>query len=56
MTEFYWFSEQPYGHVTDKDLEGFESGRMHFPNTYFDPLKAHVLYTNYHDHTPGPMK
>ena len=22
---------------------------MHFPNTYFDPLKAHVLYTNYHD-------
>ncbi|MBQ11619.1 MAG: LLM class flavin-dependent oxidoreductase [Planctomyces sp.] len=49
MTEFYWFSEQPYGHVGDKDLEGYESGRMHFPNTYFDPQKAHVLYTNYHD-------
>ena len=22
---------------------------MHFPNTYFDPEKAHVLYSNYHD-------
>ena len=49
MTEVYWFSEQPYGHVTDDDLAGYESGRMHFPNTYFDPEKAHVLYNNYHD-------
>ena len=47
--EVYWFSEQPYGHVSDEDLEGWESGRMHFPNTYFDPVKAHTLYTNYHD-------
>jgi alkanesulfonate monooxygenase SsuD/methylene tetrahydromethanopterin reductase-like flavin-dependent oxidoreductase (luciferase family) len=49
MTEVFWFSEQPYGHVTDADLEQYESGRMHFPNTYFDPQKAHVLYNNYHD-------
>ena len=21
MTEVFWFSEQPYGHVTDDDLE-----------------------------------
>ena len=47
--EVYWFSEQPYGHVTDDDLESWESGRMHFPNAYFDPEKAHTLYNNYHD-------
>ena len=49
MTEVFWFSEQPYGPVTDADLESYESGRMHFPNTFFDPEKAHVLYSNYHD-------
>lgn len=47
--EVFWFSEQPYGHVTDDDLAPYESGRMHFPNTYFDPEKAHELYNNYHD-------
>ena len=47
--EVYWFSEQPYGHVTEDDLAPYESGRMHFPNTNFDPDKAHVLYSNYHD-------
>ena len=49
MTEVFWFSEQPYGHVTEDDIEGYESGRMHFPNTMFDPIKAHELYSNYHD-------
>ena len=38
--EVFWFSEQPYGHVTEDDLAPYESGRMHFPNTYFDPEKA----------------
>ena len=47
--EVYWFSEQPYGHVTDDDLESYESGRMHFSNSHFDPVKAHTLYNNYHD-------
>ena len=47
--EVYWFSEQPYGHVTDADLEKYESGRLGFPNTYFDPEKAHVLYNQYHE-------
>ena len=52
--EVFWFSEQPYGHVTEDDLAPYESGRMHFPNTYFDPEKAHVLYSNYHDqYQPG---
>src|SRR4029453_3837415 len=47
--EVYWFSEQPYGHVTDADLQQYESGRLGFPNTYFDPEKAHVLYNQYHE-------
>jgi alkanesulfonate monooxygenase SsuD/methylene tetrahydromethanopterin reductase-like flavin-dependent oxidoreductase (luciferase family) len=47
--EVFWFSEQPYGHVTDADLEQYESGRLGFPNTYFDPEKAHVLYNQYHE-------
>lgn len=49
MVDVYWFSEQPYGHVTESDLEPYESGRMHFPNTNFDPERAHVLYQNYHE-------
>ena len=47
--EIFWFSEQPYGHVGDADLEQYESGRLGFPNTYFDPEKAHVLYNEYHE-------
>ena len=47
--EVFWFSEQPYGHVTDEDLEKYESGRLGFPNTFFDPHKAHVLYNQYHE-------
>src|SRR6266571_1855261 len=47
--EVFWFSEQPYGHVTDADLEQYDSGRLGFPNTYFDPEKAHVLYNQYHE-------
>ncbi len=31
--EVFWFSEQPYGHVTDEDLSQYESGRLGFPNT-----------------------
>lgn len=47
--EVYWFSEQPYGHVTDADLAPYNSGRLGFPNTYFDPAKANVLYNQYHE-------
>jgi len=47
--EVYWFSEQPYGHITDENLEKYDSGRLTFPNTYFDPQKAHVLYNQYHE-------
>ena len=47
--EVFWFSEQPYAHVTDSDLEPYDSGRLGFPNTHFDPEKAHVLYNQYHE-------
>ena len=47
--EVFWFSEQPYSHITDQDLEKYDSGRLGFPNSYFDPEKAHVLYNEYHE-------
>ena len=47
--EVFWFSEQPYGHVTVEDLEKYPSGRLDFPNSYFDAHKAHDLYNQYHE-------
>ena len=47
--EVYFHSQQPYTHVTDEDLAKYEAGRLIFPNTYFDPQKAHVLYNEYHE-------
>ena len=47
--EVFWFSEQPYSYITDEDLKKYDSGRLGFPNTYFDPEKAHVLYNQYHE-------
>ena len=47
--EVYWFSEQPNGYITDEDLEKYDATRFLFPNSYFDPEKAHVLYNQYHE-------
>ncbi len=47
--EVFWFSEQPYGHVTEEDVQKYDSGRLGFPNRYFDPEKAHILYNQYHE-------
>jgi alkanesulfonate monooxygenase SsuD/methylene tetrahydromethanopterin reductase-like flavin-dependent oxidoreductase (luciferase family) len=47
--EVFWFSEQPYSYITDQDLEKYDSGRLWFPNSHFDPEKAHVLYNEYHE-------
>ncbi len=49
QVEVSWFSEQAYGHITNEDLEGYSSGRLGFPNTLFDPVKAHLLYNQYHE-------
>ena len=35
--------------MTDSGLENSKPGRMHLPNTSFDPLNAQVLYYNYRD-------
>ncbi len=47
--EVYWFSEQPNGYVKDEDLAKYDATRFLFPNSYFDPDKAHVLYNQYHE-------
>ena len=47
--EVYFHSQQPYTYVTDEDLEKYDAGRLTFPNTYFDPEKAQVLYNQYHE-------
>ena len=47
--EIFWFSENAYSHVTDEDVEKYDSGRLGFPNTHFDPQKAHALYNQYHE-------
>ena len=47
--EVYWFSEQAQGYVSDGQLAQYDSGRLGFPNSHFDPEKAHVLYNQYHD-------
>ena len=47
--EVFFHSQQPYTHVTDESLARYKSGRLDFPNTYFDPEKAHCLYNQYHE-------
>ena len=46
--EVFFHTQQPYTDVTDEQLEQFPS-RLEFPNTYFDPNKAHALYNEYHE-------
>ena len=47
--QVFFHTQQPYIHVSGEDLEKYPSGRLDFPNTYFDPGKAHVLYNQYHE-------
>ncbi len=49
QVDVYFHSQQPYSHVTDEDLGQYMSGRLDFPNTFFDPQKAHALYNQYHE-------
>ena len=42
-------SQQPYTSVHDEDLAQYPSGRLDFPNRYFDPVQVHGLYTQYHE-------
>ena len=47
--EVYFFTEQPNGYITEEDLAKYPATRMEFPNSHFDPDKAHVLYNRYHE-------
>ena len=54
--EVFWFSEQPYGPVTDDQLEKFDSGRLGFPNTYFDPRRPTSCTPSTTTSTPWPTR
>ena len=56
QVEVYWFSEQPYTHITDEDLEKHDSGRLGFPNSYFDPRRPTCGTTSTMNNIPLPMK
>ncbi len=47
--ELYFHSQQPYTYIKEEEISQYKSGRIDFPNTYFDPEKAHVLYNQYHE-------
>ena len=49
QVEVFFHTQQPYIHVKEEDLEKYDSGRLSFPNSYFDPQKAHTLYNQYHE-------
>ncbi len=48
QVEVFFPSQQPYVHVKEEDVSQYDCGRRGFPNTFFDPEKAHVLYNHYH--------
>ena len=35
--EVFWFSEQPYAHVTDADLEQYDFGKARIPQHLLRP-------------------
>ena len=49
QVEVFFHSQQPYVHVKEDEISKYESGRLGFPNSHFDPEKAHVLYNQYHE-------
>ena len=49
QVEVFFHTQQPYVHVKEEDLDKYPAGRLLFPNTYFEPQKAHELYNMYHE-------
>ena len=49
MTEYYYFSEQPYTAYDPAIQDQYPSLRLTLPNTLFDPAIASDLYNRYHD-------
>jgi len=42
--DFFYFTEMPYAEFAESEAEKYPSMRLTFPNTYFDPQKAHHLF------------
>ena len=49
QVEIFFHSQQPYTFLDEEEIGRYNSGRLDFPNTYFDPEKAHHLYNQYHE-------
>ena len=49
MVDVYFFTEMPYAEFDEREAANYPYMRLTFPNTYFDPQKAHVLFRNYYD-------
>ena len=47
--DVYFFTEMPYAEFDENEADKFPSMRLTFPNTYFDPNKAHYLFQRYLD-------
>ena len=47
--EVYYFTELPYPAFPESEADNYPSMRLTFPNTYFDPHKAHDLFNRYLD-------
>jgi alkanesulfonate monooxygenase SsuD/methylene tetrahydromethanopterin reductase-like flavin-dependent oxidoreductase (luciferase family) len=49
MTQYYYFTEQPYTGYDPKVQDEYPSLRLTLPNTLFSPELASDLYNRYHD-------
>ena len=56
QVEVYFHSQQPYVHVKEEDIVRYDSGRLAFPNTQFDPVKATCCTTSTTSNTPWLTK
>ena len=49
MLDVYYFTEMPYAEFPESEAENYPSMRLTFPNSYFEPNKAHDLFKRYLD-------
>src|SRR5215831_11433544 len=47
--QVYYFTELPYHEYPEEEGAKYPSLRLTFPNTYYDPHKAHALFHRYLD-------
>ena len=54
--EVFWFSEQAYGHVSDSDLEKYDSGRLGSLILFLTPRKRMCFTTNITSNMPSQTR